>query len=297
MENLFTDLMSLTALIFSGIALYFTAELYWLKRGSDIRGMFRLVSSFESKDRYVSHITLENIKDRSIAIFKVFLLLGHNYYVELEDREKDPIVLRPFETYSKQYDPIDFYSVDVRRIDLDGMLDSSRNRIVLSTSEGKVVAKKWKKMWDPIVDFFKIYGTAIVVPRRVPFGGKFYGSNVKYIVVLKFEENEERTVPLYPKWLDLYPIGKFKLTEESLESKDALEGFLCERVKDGSLACSDFEVWDMVAIRNSAYTSFKDEEIKAFHFDWFRYFVLGRVFSLTDRLGSGYRRMFHRKGD
>ena len=111
--------ISLIALLISIIALIYTAKTFYLKHGSDLRGFFTVASSICCEDQYVNEIAIENMKDRSLTIYKIFLLLGHSYYVQLVNFEDNPLILKPFETYSKQFDPIDFYSAGLRRIDLE----------------------------------------------------------------------------------------------------------------------------------------------------------------------------------
>lgn len=166
---------ALTALVVSIIALIYTAKTYLLKHGLDIRGFFSICSDIYCEDKYVGGLVIENMKDRSTAIFKIYLLLGHNYYLEIEDFEDAPLILKPFETHSKQYDPVDFYSASTMRIDLNKLWDSRKYKIILSTSDGKYVIKKRINKWDPTSDLFKNHMTAIVLPMRSVYKNKSYG--------------------------------------------------------------------------------------------------------------------------
>lgn len=160
--------ISIVALCVSLTALFFIVRNYWRKSGIYVRGQYSVHSSSYCEDRYVGSITLENIKDRPVVIFKVFLLVGRNYYIELENFEHDPKILKPYEVYSNQYDPVDFYGVSMRRIKLNQLLDSRnvKSHLVLAASNGKYIVKEWIKRWDPISDFFNNHMTALIHPIR-----------------------------------------------------------------------------------------------------------------------------------
>ena len=139
--NMASIIISAIALIVSVIALIYTAETYWLKTGARIRGACDICSSVACEDMYVSKITLENSKDRAIAIYKIYLRFGHNIYVKLDDFESAPLILDPFEVFRKEYDPIDFYDTGTTRVKINHLFDdkSVRLKIILSTSEGKFI--------------------------------------------------------------------------------------------------------------------------------------------------------------
>jgi hypothetical protein len=176
-------LSSLSALLISIIALAYTVKAYLLKAGHNLRCDITTCTSVECNDQYVASITLENIKDRATVIFKIYLRLGRNYYLLLEDFSNNdfsnnPLVLKPFEVYHKEYDPILFYSVNSRLIKLDAVFNHKRRKIILSTTDGKFVVNANTKRWDIIPKFFKNLMTAIIDPVRMGYKGKQYGANV-----------------------------------------------------------------------------------------------------------------------
>lgn len=80
-------MISYIALLISLVALFFAIRNYLRKSGIRIKGQFTVSSSAYAEDQYVDHFTLENFKDRSVIIFKVFLRVGPNYYIELSNFE------------------------------------------------------------------------------------------------------------------------------------------------------------------------------------------------------------------
>ncbi len=264
-----------------------------------MRGQYSVHSSSYCEDKYVGSITLENNKDRPVVIFKVFLLVGKNYYIELENFEHDPKILKPYEVYSNQYDPVDFYSVSMRRIKLNQLLDSKnvKSSLVLATSNGKYTVKEWIKRWDPISDFFNNHMTALIQPMRSTYKNKCYGSEVKFIVDIKTEDGKEETIPIYPRDYEIRKFKKFSLTRESLESKEVLEEYLLELAFEGVLKCTDIVVHDIESWRKEAYDGDYKEVIEAEYYNWFNYVVFGRILTKFSDIRLYFVNRKHRKAN
>lgn len=92
------------------------------KEGIGIRGGFSINSSVECHDDFVGTVTLENIKDRSITIFSIYLRVGYNYYIKLSDYEESPLILKAYETLNIAYGPITGYTVSSTRVDINNLL-------------------------------------------------------------------------------------------------------------------------------------------------------------------------------
>jgi hypothetical protein len=288
---------SVVALLVSITALIYTAKTYFLKAGAQIRGLITIHSSIYCADKYVGSLALENMKDRATVIFKIYLLVGRNYYIELEDFEDDPLILKPFEVYSKQYDPVDFYSVSMKRIKLNNMLDSkkAKSRIVLSTGDGRYDVKEWINRWSPINDFFRNHMTAVIQPIRSMYKGKSYGGNAIYIVDIKTESGKNDTIAIYPHDFEINRFRNFRLSKESLDSKDALEEFLYEKAIEGSINCVDITVTDMEVWRKEVYKDHDGKVIEAKLYGWFTYVLLGRALTILSDLRLKFKNRKARK--
>ena len=92
------------------IGLYFASKAYWLKWGIRLRGTFSISSSMACDDDYVSSVVLENVKDRAVTIFAIYLQIGPNIYIVIEEFGDKPLILKGFETFQNNYEPIEFYS-------------------------------------------------------------------------------------------------------------------------------------------------------------------------------------------
>lgn len=261
------------------VAAVYAIRGFWLKSGLEIRGSAGLMQSIASEDRYIHEVTLENLKDRAVVIFKIFLEVGHGYFIELEDFEAEPLILRPFEAVRRKYAPLDHYSVGMRRIRMDALLGSPRvrRRLVLATSQGRYNVSRWVNRWDPISLCFKNHATGIVRPMRSTLDGRSFGSGTKYVLKLQGANRDDEVIPIYPRDYQVKKFRGFQLTFESLQTKEALETFLLERAITGDLRCSNLEVLDLEEWRKEAYASQVLETIDASPRGWFVYHVLGRL--------------------
>lgn len=285
-ELSFKDALSLIALVVSLIALLFVVRNYWRKSGIHIRGQFCICSSANAEDKYVTSVTLENFKDRSVIIFKVFLRVGANYYIELNDFEHDPKILKPYESHTSHYGPVDFYCSNMNRIKLNQLLESRKvkKNLVLSTSHGKYVVKEWIKRWDPIGDFFNNHMTASIYPMRPRESAGYYGSEVKYLAKLLTEDGYKETVPIYVNDYNYSRFEKFRLTENSLSSRKNLEEFLTEQAVNGNLKCIDVEVVDADELRKKNYGNGFDKVFEAKHYSWIFYIVVGKLLTILSNI-------------
>lgn len=277
---------AIVAMIVSMVALIYTVKTYLLKKGSNIRGAYTTCSSITCEDKYISSILLENYKDRAIIIFKIYLKIGHNYFIEIDNFEDKPLVLNPFEVFKKEYDPIDFYSVNTSRISINNLIDNKKvkKQIILSTSNGKYKVRKKIRHWSPNCDFFKNYMTGIIHIKRCTYKGKSYGLNLKYIVTIKYNDESEEVIPIYPNDYEIKKFKKFNLTEEALKSSDLLEEFMNNQIQNHLLKCKSFSVIDIEKWRKETYDNtynLKEKQgIEARYYNWFIYNVYGRFLTI-----------------
>lgn len=275
-------LISLTALIISIVALIFTIAAFMRKRGLNIRGSFSACSSIYCDDKYISNLTLENLKDRSAVIFKVYLKIGHNIYLQIDDFEGKPLILKAFEVYKKRYDPIDFYAVNMKKIDLNSLLDDKKvkKKIILSTTEGRYSVNTRVKHWNPLYLYFKNHLIGTILPIRTYFKGKAYGGNTRYIICLKLKNGKEEVIGIHPKDYEVVKFKDFSLTKQSLLNKKTLRNFLLEKLKDAQVPFKEIEVHDLQENKDDLYES--KAIIKAKNHNWFVIYVLGRVLTIVD---------------
>src|SRR5439155_13648994 len=47
----------------------------------------------------VEYAALENLKDRAVVIFKIYMKFGNNVFIEIDDFANNPLILKPFEVF------------------------------------------------------------------------------------------------------------------------------------------------------------------------------------------------------
>ena len=275
--------IALASVVIALLAVVFAVRGDRRKTGIDIRSSFSVASTIWSKEQWVAEVRLENVKDRAVTIYKIYLQVGHGLYIEVEDLTEEPYSLGPYSVYQKKYDPIEFYSHGMTRI--TGILGKGkRQRIVLMTSQGRHDSKPGLRMTDdPMLDtILKNYWTGVMRPERWLFKDRCYGSEAIYIITFFDNDDKEEVVPIYPGDHEIRKFRKFSLTKESLESKQALESFLETQITEGTLFCNTFEVVDVEPIKR---TIFKDysESMAVVHQGWFTYNVLSRCLTVWEK--------------
>jgi hypothetical protein len=218
-------------------ALVVAIKNYKRKSGIGIRGGFGISSSVRCEENWVSNIVLENMKDRAVTIYGIFLRVGHNFYIELEDHDETPLILKPYETYHKTMGEILFYAVNTNTIRMRELLEDkkAKKRIVLSTSEGKYVVPKQVKRWSPIGEYFRNHLTGIIQTVRVTHRGESVGGNINFIVDIFRKDGETETIQLMKSDYQLKRFKNFNLTKECLVSKNSLQIFLEKKLEEGLL--------------------------------------------------------------
>lgn len=271
----------ITAVCLSTMALAVTFRNYRRKSGVYVRGNFSIGSSIYCNDSYITHVILENLKDRAVTIFGIYLKVGHNFYIEVEDLEGKPLILRPYETYKKEFGPIEFYGINTNKISMNTLLKDTKvkKQLVLSTSDGKYKVPTNLRRWNPVWEFFQNHMTAVVRPVQSQFKEIGIGGNIKYVLEIMGENNKEEIIPIHPGDYQIKKFRDFNLTKEALESKEALELFLEGQVQIGKLSCKKYVVHDLRAWRERVHEFYTGETINAESVNWFQYRILGTVFT------------------
>lgn len=270
-------LVSFTALLISATA----ATIAWLnyrrKSSLNLRGFHSIKFSAECDDPYVSSIVIENLKDRAVSIYAVYLRVSRGYYILIEDFEKSPHILRAYETWTKSYGPIEHYIAHGSRIAMQSLLHRgiTKHRLVVSTSEGKHVVKEPPKAWKPTHDYLRNQLTTTVSPQRGMYEGEVIGGNVQYIVTLTAEGGKKQTLMIRRFDHKVQPFEEIRITEASLKSADALRTLFQSHVSTGRLSCESIEVMDLDDLRERRSGLLSKEMFEARPIGWFKYYVFG----------------------
>lgn len=274
-------------------ALLFAFAGYRRKTGLALRYDYAVSSSISSKDNWVCDVRLMNTKDRPATIYKIYVEDGPGIYVELDDFADDPLTLEAYGVFHKNYDPVDFYAINTTRI--HGLLKdpTAGKRLVLTTPEGRHFPKRGIRAHDdPFLDtLLKNYTTAVARPLRLPFKGRSYGSEAKFLVTFASDKGDDERVAIYPNDYEIEKFRTFTLTKDSLASKDSLERFLQLQVREGKLPDGEIQVLDLNRIRSEKFGDYSTSLV-APRRSWFTYNVIGKAQTIWERLN---RRRSNRK--
>ena len=276
--------MAIASFVIASFAVFLSFRGDRRKAGIEIRCSYSITHSISSKEPWVGVVWLENVKDRSVVIYKIYLEVGHGFYIEVEDLTDNPLTLAPYDVYHQEYDPIEFYTHGVSR--LTGLLDdeTQRRRIVLTTSEGRYIPKSDTRTHDdPLLDtILRNYSTGIAHPHRLLFKGRSFGSEAKYLLTLVDRGRKEAVIPIYPRDYEVRKIRDVSLTQESLESKQALECLLERQIRAGTAPFISFEVVDVESLRKKLFEDYQGS-FAVVHLGWFSYHVLARLMTIWEK--------------
>ena len=276
--------IALASFAIAALALVFSIRGDRRKSGIEIRADFSVASSVQSAERWVSQVRLENLKDRPLSVYKIYLEVGHGLHIEVEDFTEHPLSLDAYSVYQQKYDPVEFYSHGMSRV--TGFLGDkkSRQRIVLTTSQGRYYPRRGTKTFDdPFLDtILRNITTGVVHPERLTHKGRSYGSEAKFVVTFSNADGTEEVVPIYPRDYEIRKFRNFKLTREAIESQQSLEEFLQEQVAAGNLSYLSLSVVDLHAVRRNVFKDYS--ETKTFTPQgWFSNKVVGRGLTVWEK--------------
>ena len=213
--------------------------------------------------------------------------VGHGLYIEVEDFKDNPLTLNPYSVCQRKYDPIEFYSAGIRRV--TGFLDGkrTRQRIALTTSQGRHYPERGTKTFDdPFLETIpKNYTTGVVHPERWQYKGRCYGSEAKFVVTFANADGKDEVVPIYPRDYEIKTFRNFTLTREAIESKRALEDFLREQVTAGKLSCLRIDVIDLEPLKDEVFKDYS-ETVTVIPQGWFSHKIMGRCLTFWEKLIS-----------
>lgn len=266
----------------ASLALFVAVKNYKRKSGIAISGGYSIASSSKCEENYVSSLALENLKDRAVTIYGIFLKVGHNFYIELEDHDEKPLILKPYETYHKTMGEILFYSVNTNKITMSKLLNDkkTKKRLVLSTSEGKYTIPKQVKHWSPITEFFKNHLTGVIRPVRATHNNEDIGGKVKFIVDITNKDGNTETILLDKSDYQLVIFKNFSLTEQCLRSKKLLESFLEEKIEQKLIAeGSTIKVYDFEEHKRKLDAIYNSPTIEPERWGALYYYIFGRIYT------------------
>lgn len=141
------------SIIVAFFALWLTLENFLRKTNLNISGKVEVfsISELNKKESYdsgVSSFQLNNYKDKTVIIYKVFLKIGKGHFIKLLDVRKKPILLKAYDTHFHDFKQPLFYNLanTPKRI---SRIDLTKSNLYLDTNEGRYKVRKAIKHWNP----------------------------------------------------------------------------------------------------------------------------------------------------
>lgn len=158
-------LIALVALVISIIALIYTIRIFYSKRGNKIKGDITIGQWREFPHWRINSLLLENKKDKSIIILEIYVILGNNNYLLLEDLNNSPLIIKPFECYQNKYN-IKGYAVNMKKVEINPENFKSRNvKIMIRTPNENILVNQYKNFpLLPIIKSLKNRSINLVYP-------------------------------------------------------------------------------------------------------------------------------------
>lgn len=239
-------------------------------------------------DLYVNSYTLENLKDKSAVIFGTYLKLGNNCYLELEKFDISPLLLKPFETYVKEFGPLDLYYSNLQKSKINELLTNigKNQTLVVATSDGKYEIRELISNWTPTSESRKYRETYFVQPKRFVFDGNSIGSRALYVVRIQDGDNKPYFEPVYK-----FDVGNYYFDSELLEtdiiSADALKDFLNKAAGTSAKSQYKFEVIDLLKFRKTQNRFIHEKHVlKIPKRSFFEHYVIDRIKSIIGKFRS-----------
>lgn len=249
---------------------------YRRKSGLAIRSTYTLATSNQCDEKYVSEITLANLKDRAVCIFAIYIRLGYHCYIKLEEFYGEPLVLKSYEVIRRGYTSLEFYSCNFSKVKLGEMTNHPcRISIVLSTSEGKYVVPNTLPWWAPWMEQNRHAHVISLYPVRLNRDGIEIGHKTRYLVEILQDDGRERKIAINESGQSLEEFVKFDIPIEELSTSRNFAEFLQARKDAGDWDCRKFNVVDVDELRSGISNLYGQEWYHVVKIGWWKHFVSG----------------------
>lgn len=285
---------ALLSLCVAVMAVFFAVAQYRLKRSIKISAAYGTGSTAGFSNSYITNVIIKNLKDRSEAVFGIYLRLGSNLYVELEKFDDSPLVIGPFETIVRSYKPVTFYGCGPYKVDINDAIQNCRanSRVVLSTSKGKYVTRKHKTYWMPVIESLRNKYVAalqcVQVEDERPDDKRYVIPNSAQYIVRFSQEGEIKSFYIYKAggYMFSHNMKNFKLEEHHLDNKEtllehlnSLEGLEKDGVDSSTISIEVVkDLPEMKRMNEFYYKSAKPQPS-----GWFRTNVLGKLLNSLEK--------------
>ena len=283
MTSSWPGVVALVAAVISAFALGFAFKSDRRKTGTDIRCTYSLTRSVVSHESWVTNLSLRNGKDRSVAIYQIYLEIGHGFFVEVDDLSSSPVVLEPYGAWYREYEPVDAYVGNLVRWTEIFATWPRQQRIWLITSEGRHNAKSPKQTFDPaLYGHRKNHATVEVKPQRLKINGQYYGSKARYLCAITNGSRQRREFPIYEDPFTNQVENQLIVNDDILSSVENVKAFLQGELFAGRLQGLTVEVFDLAPQFEAMNETYMASELFT-PLGWFEYRVVNRLITMLSR--------------
>lgn len=308
-----TPVYFLPTLILSILGIYIAFRNYWRKSGVDVAANFQMSRDSSNNDYYITSIILVNKKDKPLIIKNFYIKISENIFIKLNNEnfnEGEYITLKPYECVVHSFPPRLGYFANMHPV--VGLIDvlhdrKIKKRIVLDTIEGIVVCSQLK-FSNVIKQALTNYYTAHIVGQ----GGKFIGqkkwpvgNNVLYFIELKTHDGLDSFFSISPYKDEVYFDGLLSFDHDVLwtsHGKDHVKNVIQAALNSGKFSWVSFEVHSQLKELEWINKYYKIDASKkidlsddSYHFGFFKYHILGRVFSFFKDRGLKRKNKFNNR--
>lgn len=231
------------SIIVAFFALWLTLENFLRKTSLKITGKleffdYKVTKSGYSFDSGLASFQLNNYKDKTVVIYKVYLYLRKNIYIEILDTSKNPILLKAYDTYFEKLEKPLYYEMNNEpKVIKD--LNLSKAILYLDTNEGKYKVKKGAKHWIPNMAY-------TLVPKNSDYN---YDLNIKFYFADRSQlalSNYYTSISFGQEYVDVR--GK-EIYVGEIETVEDLK----ELLQKESPTFSGYDVWQPINRLNESY--------------------------------------------
>ena len=269
-------LLSIIIATIAGVFSYFT---YKLKIGQKAKACCAITYSKDLP--YISSVIIENQKDKDLVIHDIYVRFGPNIYVDLLDKDysdKYNIVVPPLSVKEIKFGPVFMYNVNTHRVDVESLFKTTKYKVVLSTSHGKMICNDWEKGWSAISESLSNHHIVVARPNRiystssVYFKNNFetpaidyssYSEEVKYVVKLITKDGEKMFCKIYDNDRKIKLFKDLTFSEDVLKDEDSIRKYL-NKAKEKKLI-NFFKIEEIYNVRkmmDSTLDLYQDEIIE-----------------------------------
>jgi len=115
-------------------------------------------------------VIIENQKDKDLVIHEVYVRFGPDIYIDLLDKDYSDrynIVVPPLSVKEIKFGPVFMYNVNTQRVDVGALFKTTKYKVVLSTSHGKLICNDWNEGWSAISEPLSNHHVVVAHPNRI----------------------------------------------------------------------------------------------------------------------------------